>query len=186
MNHHTVGTIDIGTNPSEPTSECGLGNRENPSEPTMPLPSPQYGKAEASEISDTLCWINFSDFSSGATRYDSLQFSDFSSGATRFGKSEKLSQQKVPHILLDCDFPYCGLGRGIVGSEGFFRFPSPQSLVGSDWFVLKSIVPAVPVCHKSSVKMGCLCGNAWGNVRGKRMWKETDQFLLTNIMAGHW
>ena len=167
----TVGTIDLGTNQSEPTSDYGLRNRENPSEPTTPLPSPQYGKAEASEISDTLCWINFSDFSSGATR---------------FGKSEKLSQQKVPHILLDCDFPYCGLGRGIVGSEGFFRFPSPQSLVGSDWFVLKSIVPAVPVCHKSSVKMGCLCGNAWGNVRGKRMWKETDQFLLTNIMAGHW
>ena len=32
----TVGTIDIGTNPSEPTSECGLRNRENPSEPTTP------------------------------------------------------------------------------------------------------------------------------------------------------
>jgi len=52
---HTVGTIDIDTNPSEPTIECGLGNRENPSEPTTPLPSPQYGKAEASEISDTFC-----------------------------------------------------------------------------------------------------------------------------------
>ena len=32
--HWTVGTIDIGTDPSEPTRECGLGNRENPSEPT--------------------------------------------------------------------------------------------------------------------------------------------------------
>jgi len=52
----TVGTFDIGTNPSEPTSECGLGNRENPSEPTTPLPSPQYGKAEASEISDTVTY----------------------------------------------------------------------------------------------------------------------------------
>jgi len=51
----TVGTIDTGTNPSEPTSECGLGNRENPSEPTTPLPSPQYGKVEASEISGTFC-----------------------------------------------------------------------------------------------------------------------------------
>jgi len=51
-----VGTFDIGTNPSEPTSECGLGNRENPSEPTTPLPSPQYGKAEASEISDTVTY----------------------------------------------------------------------------------------------------------------------------------
>ena len=53
--HKTVGTIDIGTNPSEPTGECGLGNQENPPEPTTPLPSPQYGKAEASEISYTFC-----------------------------------------------------------------------------------------------------------------------------------
>ena len=50
-----VGTIDVGTNPSEPTSECGLGNQENPSETTTPLPSPQYGKAEASEMSNTFC-----------------------------------------------------------------------------------------------------------------------------------
>ena len=81
---HTVGTIDIGTNPSEPTSECGLGNLENPSEPTTPLPSPQYGKAEASEIGNTFCWLKFSDFSSGTTRYDWLDFSDFSSRATRY------------------------------------------------------------------------------------------------------
>jgi len=32
----TVGTIDLDTNSSEPTCECGLGNRENPSEPTTP------------------------------------------------------------------------------------------------------------------------------------------------------
>jgi len=51
----TVGTINIGTNPSEPTTECGLGNSGNPSEPTTLLPSPQYGKAEASEISNTFC-----------------------------------------------------------------------------------------------------------------------------------
>jgi len=30
-----------------------------------------------------------------------------------------------------------------VGSEGFPRFPSPHSLVGSDEFVPKSIVPTV-------------------------------------------
>ena len=48
------------------------------------------------------------------------------------GKSEKSSQHKVPHSFLDCDFLYCGLGRGVVGSEGFSRFPSPHSLVGSD------------------------------------------------------
>ena len=35
--HDTVGTIDIGTNPSEPTSGCRLGNRENLSETTTPL-----------------------------------------------------------------------------------------------------------------------------------------------------
>ena len=63
--------------------------------------------------------VTFSDFSSEATRYDSLKVSDFSSGATRYGKSERLSQQKVSHILLDCDFLYCGLGRGVVDSEGF-------------------------------------------------------------------
>jgi len=49
----------------------------NPSEPTTPLPSPQCGKTEASEISNTFCWLNFPDFSSGATRYDWLNFSDF-------------------------------------------------------------------------------------------------------------
>jgi len=76
--HHTVGTIDIGTNPSEPTSECRLGNRENPSQPTIPFPSPQYGKAESREIRVTFCWLNISDFSSaGATRYDWLKFSEF-------------------------------------------------------------------------------------------------------------
>ena len=68
--HKTMGAIDIGTNPSEPTSECRLGNRENPSEPTTPLPSPQYGKSKASKISETFCWLQFYDFSSGATRYE--------------------------------------------------------------------------------------------------------------------
>jgi len=59
----TVGTIDIGTNLSEPTltnlseptSECGLGNRENAFEPTTPLPSPQYGKSQSSKICGTFC-----------------------------------------------------------------------------------------------------------------------------------
>jgi len=51
----TVRTIDLGTNSSEPTSECGLGNRKNPFEPTTPLPSPQYGKSLASKISGTFC-----------------------------------------------------------------------------------------------------------------------------------
>ena len=131
----TVGTIDIDTNPSEPTSECGLGNRENPSEPTTPLPSPQKWKTEASEINDIFWWFNFFDFSLGTTRYDSLdnsdfgsgatrydwsKFSDVSSGATRYRKSEKLSQQKSKKNLLNCDFLYCGLWRGVVGSKGFW------------------------------------------------------------------
>jgi len=55
-------TIDIGTNPSEPTSECGLGNRENPSEPTTPLPSPQYKKSKSSKICGSFCWLKFYDF----------------------------------------------------------------------------------------------------------------------------
>ena len=38
--------------------ECGLGNRENPSEPTTLLSSPQYGKAEATEISSTVAMID--------------------------------------------------------------------------------------------------------------------------------
>ena len=97
--------------------------------------------------------VTFSDFSSEATRYDSLKVSDFSSGATRYGKSENLSEQMVPHILLDCDFPYCGLGRGFVFSEGFSRFPSPHSLVGTDEFVPKSIVPTVELRYLS-----CRCG----------------------------
>jgi len=60
---HTVGTIDLGTNPSDPTSECGLGNRENPSEPTTPLLSPQYGKAETSKIRGTFCRLKLYNFS---------------------------------------------------------------------------------------------------------------------------
>ena len=32
------------------------------SEPTTPLPSPQYGKVEASKIRSTFCWLKFSDF----------------------------------------------------------------------------------------------------------------------------
>jgi len=65
------------------------------------------------------------------------------SGATRYEKSEQLSQQKVSLISLASAFPYCGLGRGIVGSAGFSWFPSPHSLVGSDGSVPKSIVPTV-------------------------------------------
>ena len=38
--------------------------------------------------------------------------------------SEKLSQQNVLLISLASAFPYCGLGRGVVGSEEFSRFPS--------------------------------------------------------------
>ena len=59
-------------------------------------------------------------------------------------KSEKLSEQKVLLISLASAFPYCGLGRGVVGSKGFSRFLSPHSLVGSDGFVPMSIVPTVP------------------------------------------
>jgi len=55
--------INLGTNVSKPTGECGLGNRENPSEHTMPLPSPQYWKAKASAIYGTFCWLKFLDFS---------------------------------------------------------------------------------------------------------------------------
>jgi len=40
-------------------------------------------------------------------------------------KSEKLIQHKVSLISLASAFPYCGLGRGVVGSEGFSRFLSP-------------------------------------------------------------
>jgi len=80
-------------------------------------------------------WLKCSEFLSGATRYDWLKFFEVSSGTTRYGKQENWTQQKVAHFLLDCDFLYCGLGRGIVGSEGFSQFPSPHSLVCSDKFV---------------------------------------------------
>ena len=55
----------------------------------------------------------------------------------------RFKSTKVPRILLASDFWYCGLGRGVVGSEGLSRFQSPHSLVGSDEFVLKLIVPTV-------------------------------------------
>jgi len=58
-------------------------------------------------------------------------------------KSGKLGQQKVLLISLASAFPYCRLGRGVRGSKRFSRFPSPQSLVGSDRFVPMSIFPTV-------------------------------------------
>jgi len=61
-------------------------------------------------------------------------------------KSEKSSQQKIALISLASAHPYCGLGRGVVGSEGFSRFPSPHSRVGSDGSVPMSIVPTVSAC----------------------------------------
>jgi len=60
-------------------------------------------------------------------------------------KSEKLSQQNVSLISLASAFPFCGLGRGVVGSKGFSRFLSPHSLVGSNVFVPMSIVPTVAI-----------------------------------------
>jgi len=145
-------------NSSEATSECGLGNRENPSEPTTPLPSPQYGKSQSSKISGTFCWLNFYDFlylvapdeKSETLSQSFLVAPDEKSEnlsqsylVSPDEKSEKLSQQKVPLISLASAFPNCGLGRGVVGSEGFSRFPSPHSLAGSDGFVPMSIVPTV-------------------------------------------
>jgi len=50
----------------------------------------------------------------------------------QYEKSENLGQQKVPHILLASTFPYCGLGRGVVGSERFSRFPSLELLKGRE------------------------------------------------------
>jgi len=53
-------------------------------------------------------------------------------------------------------FPYCGLGRGVVGSEGFFQFPFTHALVSSDGFVPMLMVPLwnsiktlklYPFCH---------------------------------------
>jgi len=53
----TVGTMDLRKHPTEPTYECGLRIFRNPSEPTRQRQSPQYGKAEASKISHTFCWL---------------------------------------------------------------------------------------------------------------------------------
>ena len=134
----TVGTIDLGTNLSEPSSECGLGNWENPSEPTTPLPSPQYGKLQSSKIRDTFCWLKFPYLVAPDEKSEHLRQSYL---VAPDEKSEKWSQQKVLLISLASAFPYCGLGRGVVVSEGFSWFPSPHSLVGSDGFVPTSIVP---------------------------------------------
>jgi len=47
----TVGTMELGKNPTEPTNECELRILTHPSEPT----TQQYGKAEASKISYAFC-----------------------------------------------------------------------------------------------------------------------------------
>ena len=65
--------------------------------PTTPLPSPQHGKAEASEMSGTFCRLNFSDFSSGATRYD-LNFLIFHQGP-RDVWIQKSRVNKMYHIF---------------------------------------------------------------------------------------
>jgi len=56
---------------------------------------------------------------------------------------KNFSQQNVKEILLTSAFPYCGLGRCVVVSEGFLKILSPHSYVGSVRFFPKSIVPAV-------------------------------------------
>jgi len=45
-------------------------------------------------------------------------------------KIRKVSQQKVPLISLASVFPYCRLGRGVVGSEGFFPISEPTLTCG--------------------------------------------------------
>ena len=55
------------------------------------------------------------------------------------------------HILLDYNFPCCGLGRGVLGSERFSRFPSPHSLVGSDEFV-PTVSRSSPLCYEQCPK----------------------------------
>ena len=50
-------------------------------------------------------------------------------------KSEKISQQKIFLISLVSAFTFCELGRGVVGSEPFWRIPSPYSPVGWRIFV---------------------------------------------------
>ena len=42
-----------------------------------------------------------------------------------------------------------------MGSEGFSRFPSPHSLVGSDEFVPKSIVPTVSAVFLLDQVLAC-------------------------------
>jgi len=147
--------IDLGTNQSEPTSECGLGNRENPSETTTPLPSPQYGKSQSSKICYTFCWLNFSDFPYLEAPDEKSEKLSESYLVAPDEKSEKLSQQKVLLTSVASAFPYCGLGRGVMGSEGFSRFPSPHSLVGSDGFVPVSIVPTVSLHITSAHALKC-------------------------------
>jgi len=46
----TVGTMDSGKNPAQPTGGCGLRIFRNPSQPTTQRPSPQYRKGEASKM----------------------------------------------------------------------------------------------------------------------------------------
>jgi len=67
----------------------------------------------------------------------------------------KFHQQNVWIILLNYAFPHCGLGRCLVGSEGFLKILSPHPYVGSVGFFYKSIVPTVEgeellyICKKS-------------------------------------
>jgi len=79
--------------------------------------------------------LNFLIYNQGPRDIIDLNFLIFHQGP-RDMKIRKLSQQKLTLILLDFDFPYCGLRRGVLGSEGFSRFPTPHSLVGSDGFKL--------------------------------------------------
>ena len=126
----TVGPIDLGTDSSEPTSECGLGNRENPSEPTTPFPSPQYGKSKSSKISGNICWLRFYDFSVGATRYDWLEFSDFLSGATRYEKSENLKSSKGTTYLTRLSFSVLRAREVRCGFRGILPISEPTLTCG--------------------------------------------------------
>jgi len=106
-------------------------------------PEPAEWKiAVQSKICGNFCWLKFSDFPNDEKSENLSQLylvaPDEKSEKLRQScivapdeKSENLSQQKVLLISLASAFPYCGLGRGVVGSERFSPFPSPHSETAS-------------------------------------------------------
>ena len=163
------------------------GNR--PSEPTTPLPSPQYGKAEASEISDTFCWLNFPDFSSWATDMIECNFLIFNLGprdmidlnflifhqGPRVTENHKILVNKGTTYLTRLRFSVLRAREGRCGFRGILPISEPTLICGLGR-IRMSIVPTTVWVHFLFESQNMLCESERAEDPGGKMTEVKSAF----------